>query len=367
MTVLVFTFVLLLGNGLKVILPLLINRQLSPGTVGQAFLLLIPYMWVFSLPMGMLTATLLVFGRFSADQELIAARASGVSLVSMTTPILLLSLALCAMSAWINMDLAPRCQTGYHRILERVKVELANVQLPEDTFVKDFKGFIFYVGGNDKGILKDVLVFRLKDGTNVADSVHAPRGTLEVDAANQQMKVYLHEATVISENEMPMSGDLTFTVDMAPEKKAGGAVKVSDMTFLQLLEEWRDLEQRTQLQPSLAGETPEQLQARRKDLLRRRDDLTSPIRYEMHRQVAFSFACFGFTLIGIPLGIRVHRRETNIGMAMALVLAGVYYSFVIVAETYDQNPEYAPHLIVWLPNLLFQSVGAVLLWRANRN
>lgn len=367
MTVLVFTFVLVLGNGLKVLLPLLINRQVSPGIVGEAIGLMIPYVWVFSLPMGILTATLLVFGRFSADQELIAARASGVSLVSMITPILLLSLALCVVSAWINLDLAPRSKVRYHGLIERVKMELANVQLPEDTFVKDFKGFIFYVGKNDKGILKDVLVFRLKDGTNVAHSVHAPRGTMEVDPASQSMKVYLHEATVISEDEMPMSGDLTFEVELVPGKKPGGAVKVSDMSFLQLLEEWRDLEKRTELQPSLAGETPEQLQARRKDLLRKRDDLTSPIRYEMHRQVAFSFACFGFTLIGIPLGIRVHRRETNIGMAMALVLAAVYYSFIIVAETYDQNPEYAPHLIVWLPNFLFQSVGAVLLWRANRD
>jgi lipopolysaccharide export system permease protein len=354
LTVAVFTFVLLIGDALKEILPLLIG-------------LLIPFLWAFALPMGFLTATLLVFGRFSADQELTAARASGISLLSLISPVLLLSIFFCIVNAWINMDIGPRSRVACKNLIFQLRGELVGAQLPEGQFIRDFPGYIFYAEKNDGGKLENVMVFWLDRNT----TIQAPQGQVEVNATNKQFTLDLFDARSVT---ITTNGGAVLTSVREWPITPGGfntatnqflKPKISDMTFGQLRDELRDLERQLALPPPAATNS-DQLRAQLREAGKQRQDLTEPVRVMMNRQIAFSFACFGFTLVGIPLGIRVHRRETNIGVAIALGLVLVYYSFMILAYSLSARPEFAPHLIVWLPNFIFQAVGAVLLWRANR-
>ena len=366
----VFTFVLLLANALKEILPLLVNRQLTLAVVAEAAGLLIPFAWVFALPMGMLTATLLVFGRFSADQELTAVRASGISLLSLISPILLLSLALCALSALVNMEIGPRCRVAYTSILFNLRLQLTGAQLPEQTYIKDFKGYIIHVDKNRGGELEDVMAWVLKDETNMVTYVRAARGKLEVDAPNKRINLILYDGKSLDlrEGRMVLNSftEVPYELDFGQKREPTFRPAITDMTSSQLWDELHEWERRLKLPGSVGNLTAEQLRAKKRELAKMVGDPTTPIRFQIHQQIAFSFACFGFTLVGIPLGIRMHRRETNVGVGVALLLVAVYYSFILLGHALDTRAEYAPHLIVWLPNFIFQAVGAVLLWRANR-
>ena len=369
-TVAVFTFVLLLGNIMKDVLGLLVGGQVGLGTVFQAIGLLVPFVWVFALPLGMLTATLLVFGRFSADQELTAARAGGVSLISLSAPILVLSLVLCGFCAWVNMDLGPRSRTMHKQLFFKLLTsQVSAAQIPEGRYITKYQhlGFIFFVGKNRDGNLEDVIVYKLGTGTNFPTTITASRGNIVVDATNNSITLNLLDARTVSfegdQSVLSHDASLSRKIELPGSDKIMEKNSMSDMSFTQLRQEMREMEALA-ARPTTSNNnattkplslSPEQL-----------NQIISQLRVQIHRQVAFSFACFGFTLIGIPLGIRVQRRETNIGFAIAIVLVLIYYSFILFGLSLSKHPEYSPHLLLWLPNILFQGIGAVLLWRANK-
>lgn len=362
MTVAVFTFVLLLGNVLKEVIALLVARQVTFGVVLKAIGLLVPYVMAYVLPFGMLTAVLLVFGRFSADQELTAVRASGISLASLISPILLLSLGLCVLCGIFNLWVAPQCRGAYKALIYQVGARSVQSMITEDRFIVEIPGMILYVRKKNGDELEDVRLYNL-EGDQIKVRTTAERGLVMVDEAARTVAFRLFNAVSEARRDKEPEPDPEFVGPPAPPDPSAwqqvqltqydsGAIdlsmymdqarkpRLSEMTFRELIQERRALEERG----VSAG----------------------PVRTQIHRQVAFSFACFAFTLVAAPLAIQAHRRETSIGIAMALVLVMFYYVFLILGEALESKEHLRPHLLMWAPNFLFQGLGGWLLYRANK-
>ena len=94
-----------------------------------------------------------------------------------------------------------------------------------------------------------------------------------------------------------------------------------------------------------------------------RSERTSPDRINKRFCCVFLLA---FALIGVPLGITTHRRETTIGFLMALVIGFSYFVFWIVADTLRKDLlKVHPELLVRF-RLLFLALGAFLFYRLSK-
>ncbi|MGD1086226.1 MAG: LptF/LptG family permease [Verrucomicrobiota bacterium] len=376
LAVFVFTSVLLLGNVLKEILSLVIQRQATLGLALHAILLLIPYVLGFSLPMGMLTAVLLVFGRFSADQELTAARASGISLGSLVAPVLGVGVVVSGLCAWLNFDLGPASRVAYKELLRRASMQGPGNLLQSNHYMTFGKYTVYALKKHSDGTnLDDVMVMEWDEHNQVVFWAKAPRAEIVFDNANKQIILNLKstpaERAITATRDKNgswspgPSGDFPLGPVPYPKADAPIPVDVGEMTFRQLLDKLAWLERGSNPAPP-PGATRADLLKAQQEIRAASAEMTMPVLVYLNQKVAFSFACIGFTLVGIPLGVRGHRRETSVGVATALVLVLVYYSFMVLGQAWENHPERFPCLVIWLPNFIFQSVGAVLLWSVNK-
>jgi lipopolysaccharide export LptBFGC system permease protein LptF len=285
-----------------------------------------------------------VFGRFSADQELTAVRANGVSLLALVTPVLFLSVVMTLVCGVINLQVAPQCRLAYKDMLFQLGLERLDALIAEGRFISDFPGYIIYVGEVKGHRLKEVLITQFDAQEGIQSRVYAAEGALLRDPSGRGLLLKLSDArgaTLVDGLWRPsLVGEVTYPLEFRQAEQAWREPRISELTFRQLLAKSREL-------GALGVDR-------------------TPVQVHLHRQVSFSFACVAFTLVGIPLGIRAHRRETSFGVAVALALVGVYYGFILLGQALKAQPEWSPHLILWAPNFLFQFLGMFLLWRANR-
>ncbi|MBM3846660.1 MAG: YjgP/YjgQ family permease [Verrucomicrobia bacterium] len=369
MTVLVFVFVLMLGESLKEILALLVNGQINLAVVAKAFALLVPYVLVFALPMGLLTSTLLVFGRMSSDQEITAARACGISLASLATPVVGLGVVCALLSAFINMKLAPECRAAYRSLLFQARAARASAFIPEKTFITELPGYILYAGSVEGLQMKEVIAYQLDDAGRKKNYLRAEEGFIELNPSQRTASLTLKQGwQFLNEAGLEPSWHSFGELQLPPfdlPSQVSDKPSVNNMSFMQLRQTLREVQERLMSASEIGKTGSAELRSRLEEVQAAASVLEEPIRVQMHRQASFSCASIGFALVGIPLAIRAHRRETSIGFALAIVLVIIYYSFFILAFSLETRPELFPHLLLWTPNFLFQLVGGWLLWKVN--
>lgn len=79
-----------------------------------------------------------------------------------------------------------------------------------------------------------------------------------------------------------------------------------------------------------------------------------------------AFSIFSMVVLAVPLGIKASRSETFANVAIALALAMSYYMMIVVISWLEKYPHMRPDLLIWLPNIIFQAAGCVLIWRSSK-
>jgi lipopolysaccharide export system permease protein len=87
----------------------------------------------------------------------------------------------------------------------------------------------------------------------------------------------------------------------------------------------------------------------------------SGLETEFMKRFVFAFASVCFVLIGVPLGIRAQRKESSIGMAIAIATSLVYYLIIILMLSLAKVPSAHPEFFIWLPVAICAGLASWLI------
>lgn len=356
-----FAFVLMLANAMKDLLGYMLQGQIEVDTFVRLIGLLVPFVVSYALPMGMLTGILLVLGRMSSDREITALRSSGMSVAWLSAPILCFALMGVTLAGFVNFQFMPTARLAYQRELAGAVQHNPLSFIVPKTFIRDFPGVIIYVGEKQADLLKDIWIWELDKQKRVVNSGRAATGWVRYDESKSKLVLSLdylqaevHDRKDPEDPAKIRSGGSTdhATFDLLLDKLTGKQtvqVKTKWLTFPQLVEEWRRLNR-----PDPA--VPEAERAQR--LMR--------VQITIHEKFAMAFSVLSFALVAIPLGIKVSRKETSANLGIGLLLALGYYFVTIAVGWFDNYPALRPDLLMWLPNVVFQSLGLWMFYKVDR-
>ncbi len=311
---------------------------------------IIPKALSFSIPFGILVSIMLTFGRLSADSEITAMRACGVSILQIISPIMVITFLLTCVCLYVNIEMSPvfygksrsiRKQVGYFK-------ENPEAILEAGTPI-DYENYSIYIGSkNEDNELENIQVFRLsKDKKEIRQDITGSNGKIVVDESSKMLKIILYKAQIIDydrKNRNPTRLYADKQVFLIDYGKKLNRIQVRKRTrFLSLKE--------------LFGRTM---------LYKQRGREITPLQVELHHRIAMGLSPIALMLLGMPLAIRTSRRETSIGLILSVVLAGLYFFSITIFQAFGKYPELHPHILLWIPNILFQAGGVFYIYRIIR-
>ncbi|MBI3333571.1 MAG: LptF/LptG family permease [Candidatus Omnitrophica bacterium] len=347
MALVLFTFILLVGNLVK-LADLLVNKGVSPLAILEMFGLLIPSLLSHTVPMAALTGTLLAFGRLSGDREILAMRTSGVSLLALALPVLLVGLTFSVGLIPINDRVVPWSHYATRQLLKDIGIRNPTAFLEPGTFIKEFKPYILFVYRVNGNRMEKIRIYEPREGKPTRTIV-AERGEFTPLPAQRRVLLKLFDGTA----------------DEPDPRESAKFYKLKFAAYSMKL----DL---------IQGENPQNLSKKPKDMtlpelkeeaqrLREEGIDALPLKIEGHRRIALAFSPFAFVLVGLPLGITTRRAQRSVGLGLSVLVFLGYYLFLVLGQSLAQKELLGPGPALWMGNLVCMALGTLLLWRAGRH
>ncbi len=385
-----------------------IDKNLSIWVAVELIALNLAWMLALSIPMAMLVATLMAFGRMSSDFEIIAMKASGINFIRVLLPLMLLGTIVMAGMVTFNDRILPDLNKRARELWGDIASMRPTLVFRSGLFVTEIPGYLILIDEVDHATSR-VTGVRITDIANperpriiVADSgnlatigggvstqfdlydgeVH----TLDLaQPDNYRMVKFGHQVVTITgtgsqldRSDHEYRSDREMTIAMLEENVA--TAEEGTPATIQSMKEAVERKSRYWLSDTLvynlADSTTDSLAyfAVRADataLLKTAERATQQLaaqtrtadkfRVELYKKYAIPAASLIFLMIGAPLGILTRRGGMGVAIGISILVFILYWAFLIGGEDLADRGVVRPFWAMWSANVLLGSFGIYLI------
>ncbi len=293
----------------------------------KIFVYLQPSILLLSVPMAILVAIFLTYGRMSTDSEIIVLKGSGMSFWGISRAAVTLSILCFLVLLFVSLYLLPRSMYSFKQTLYETIVKKASMTFEAETFSDIFKGTVIYVKDTpSKDNFRGIFVYR--EGVGTVDRpivIVAESGVIKTNPAEGLIKLSMNNGLVHTFNE-----------------KSSSEMSFSNYDFILT----SGIETMEKIKPE---------EIKTIDLWNGRTGNKSWV-IELHRRFALPFACLIFGLLGPALSSKVGKIGRLGGFSLSLTILILYYMLLVLGEGLAKSGEIPPFWGGWAPNLLFGGI-----------
>jgi LPS export ABC transporter permease LptG/LPS export ABC transporter permease LptF len=335
MLLLVFTLFELLGD--------ILRNQVSPLTVGEYLVNVVPYFLYNTTPLSMLLAVLVTFGLLQRSNEITAIKATGISLYRIIVPVLIASALVAGVLFLSDQLYLPYTNKRQDALRNRIKGKPAQTYLrPDRKWIFGQHSDIYYYQffDPDRDVFGGVSVFQFDPHNfQITHRITADRAHW-----SQSMGRWVYEQGW----ERSLSGSAIenyhrFDAATYPELSEAPAYfkkeikQSSEMSYDELRRYIHDLEQ--------SGF----------DVVR--------LRVQLQKKIAYPLITLVMAVLAIPFALSAGKRSALAGVATAIGIGVVYWTINGLFEAMGNLSQLPPAVAAWSPDLVFGFIGGYLILR----
>ena len=364
----------------------LVGQQLiSEGVGWLALIQLLPFICMIALqiavPATLLFSVCSVFGRISADNEIVALKSVGVSPLKVIRPMMILGLLVSLPSVWINDLAVSWAQPGMEQVVLRSIKEIIYNRLRTRRSYENDKGFTVHVQEVQGDWLIRPTIFCFDEVTGKPTTITAERAQIFKDPDQDQLILEMvnskGETSHSNATRFNIPGSERFNMSLnRASQKGGDSARPSQFAMKQIPDEVdKQLKHNDRITETMAIQismglgmgrynqlSEASLQSMAVQIEENRKRLTR-LELEPYRRWSFGFACFFFVWIGVPFAILNKSADYAWTFGMCFIPIMLMY-FPLFGLALDRAKDGAwPASTLWIGNAFLFFVGTWLRYR----